>query len=223
MIIHGTDLGCHGFKSKKKLFIDNYSTLGYNNCNLMCSESIMLPIKYLHKWLSENANEKHYLFTNSDLRSLFSELSDSYFKTLLSRSVKQGILERACRGLYVHKKSIKKDGLILFHIAALKRADEFNYISLETTLSESGVISQIPINYIAIMSSGRSNTISCSEFGTIEFIHTNQKPAELTKNLVYDHACGLWRANVEQALRDMKATRRNCDLIDWDIANELIR
>lgn len=37
-----------------------------------------------------------------------------------------------------------------------------------------------------------------------------------------DHRCGMWRANVALALRDMKATRRNCDLIDWDIVNEFI-
>ena len=31
----------------------------------------------------------------------------------------------------------------------------FNYISLETALSDEGVISQIPINRITIMSTGR--------------------------------------------------------------------
>ena len=78
------------------------------------------------------------------------------------------------------------------------------------------------MNWISIMSSGRSNTISCGNFGTIEFVHTNQKPADLIKHLVYDHPCGMWRADVVLALRDMKATHRNGDLINWDIANELI-
>lgn len=50
--------------------------------------------------------------------------------------------------------------------------------------------------------------------GTIEFIHTNQKPTELIKQLTYDYKCGLWRANVALAIRDMKVTHRNCDLID---------
>ena len=182
----------------------------------------MQPIKYMSHWLSQNANDKHYLFTLHDLRALCYELSDSAFKTLLSRAAHSGLLVRVCRGLYLYKKALPADGLLLFHAAALLRADEFNYISLETSLSDVGVISQIPMNWISIMSSGRSSIISCGDFGAIEFVHTNQKPADLINHLTYDHNCGMWRANVVLALRDMKATHRNCDLIDWDIANELI-
>jgi hypothetical protein len=72
------------------------------------------------------------------------------------------------------------------------------------------------------MSSGRSHRIDCGGLGNIEFIHTDQKPEALTKQLVYDNACGLWRGRVAQALRDMKVTARNQGLIDWDIAHELI-
>ena len=111
---------------------------------------------------------------------------------------------------------------MLYHVAPLLRADNFNYISLETVLSDAGVISQIPLNWISIMSSGRSNVISCGEFGTIEYIHTRQKPELLMHQLTYDNRCGLWRANVHLAIRDMKATHRNCDLIDWSIVNEFI-
>lgn len=182
----------------------------------------MQPIRYLGQWLSENANNNHYLFTLRDLRPLFTELSDAAFKTLMSRAVRSRLLIRLCRGLYLYQKNLPNDGLLLFHAAALLRADEFNYISLETALSDAGVISQIPMNWISIMSSGRSNTISCDDFGTIEYVHTNQKPADLIHNLIYDHSCGMWRANVALALRDMKATHRNTDLIDWDIANEFI-
>ena len=176
----------------------------------------MQPMRYLSQWLSENADNRHYLFTLRDLRPLFTELSDNTFKTLLSRAVHSKLLMRLCRGLYLNQKALPNDGLLLFHAAAVLRANEFNYISLETALSDAGVISQIPVNLITIMSSGRSNTISCGNYGTIEFVHTDQKPANLIKSLAYDHLCGMWRANVELALRDMKATHRNMDLIDWD-------
>jgi len=73
-------------------------------------------------------------------------------------------------------------------------------------LSDAGIISQSPIQWISIMSSGRSNSVSCTNYGTIEFIHTNQKPTEIMKQLTYDADCGLWHANIPQALRDMKAT-----------------
>jgi len=182
----------------------------------------MQPIKYLTHWLFENADEKHHLFTLKDLRALFADLSDSAFKTLLSRAVSSDVLMRVCRGIYLYKKACPSDGLLLFHVAALMRADEFNYISLETILSDVGVISQVPMNWIAIMSSGRSNVIDCGEFGTIEFVHTNLKAASLVDQLTYDHHRKLWKASVALALKNMKRMHRNCDLIDWDVANEFI-
>ena len=182
----------------------------------------MQPIKHLNNWLEQHANGEHYLFATQDLRALYPDLSNAAFKTLLSRAANTSLLQRICRGLYVYKKAIPSNGLLLFHAASILRADEFNYISFETVLSDVGVISQIPMNWISIMSSGRSNIVSCGEFGTIEFIHTNQKPADIEKQLIYDSNCKLWRASGALALRDMKVTHRNCDLIDWDIANEFI-
>ena len=182
----------------------------------------MQPIKILLHWLERNASDKHYLFVLQDLRSLFPELNDTAFKTLMSRAVKSEYLERVCRGLYAYKPVIYSRGLLLFHSAAYLRSDEFNYISLETALSDAGVISQIPINYISIMSSGRSSKIICGKFGVIEFVHTEQKPTDIMNELVYDADCRLWRANVSLALKDMKRARRNCNLIDWDMENEFI-
>lgn len=182
----------------------------------------MQPIKYLSQWLGENANNRHYLFMSKDLQSLLPKLSDGAFKTLLSRAVTLGLLVRLCRGLYVYPKAQPQDGLLLYHAASALRANTFNYISLEIVLSDAGVISQVPLNWIMLMSSGRSYKVSCGKYGMIEFVHTNQKPSDLTDLLTYDHGCGLWRASVSLALRDMKATRRSCDLIDWELANELI-
>lgn len=182
----------------------------------------MQPIKTLHQWLLQNTNEQHYLFLYKDLRAICSELSDTAFKTLLSRAVSSAILVRVCRGIYLYPQTTPTDGLLLFRVAALLRFDKFNYISLETVLSDVGIISQVPINWITIMSSGRSSIITCSTFGTIEFVHTKQEPNELIEQLHYDQACGLWRANPTLALRDMRMARRNLDLIDWDLANELI-
>lgn len=182
----------------------------------------MQSIKTLANWLLNNTDHEHYLFTLFDMRPLFPQLSDSAFKALMSRAVRSGLLVRLCRGIYLYKPALAKDGLLLYHAAALLRADKFNYISLETVLSDVGVISQIPLNWISIMSSGRSSIISCGEFGTIEYVHTRQEPKLLMPQVTYDHHCGLWRANVHLAIRDMKATRRDCDLIDWSIVNEFI-
>ena len=144
-------------------------------------------MKYMSQWLLENANDGHYLFTLHDLRTLCYRQSDSAFKTLLSRAVQAQLLVRLCRGLYLYERALAGDGLLLFHVAAMLRASALYYISLETALSDVGVISQIPMSYITIMSSGRSSTIPCGKFGSIEFVHTNQKPASLVNYLTYDH------------------------------------
>jgi hypothetical protein len=157
-----------------------------------------------------------------DLRALLPNLSDSAFKTLLTRCAQAGILTRVCRGLYLYERVLPADGLLLFHVAAYLRADGFNYISMETVLSDAGAISQVPINWISIMSSGRGSVISCGRWGTIEFVHTRQRAKEVAANLTYDARCGMWRASVSQALRDMRATRRNLDLINWSALHESV-
>lgn len=101
-----------------------------------------------------------------------------------------------------------------FHAAAKLRAHCFNYLSLETVLSDAGIISQIPMNWITLMSSGRSQTINCREFGHIEFIHTKKKPADVAALLTYDSRCHLWRASADLAIRDMRATGRDTDLME---------
>ncbi|UOA07418.1 MULTISPECIES: type IV toxin-antitoxin system AbiEi family antitoxin [Methylobacter] len=182
----------------------------------------MQPIRRLMQSLAQLAGPEHYLFTPDDLRAILPDLTESAFNTLLSRATKQCHLIRLCRGLYLFDKVAPITGLLLFHAAARLRADYLNYISLETVLSDSGVISQIPINRITVMSSGRSSVISCGRWGSIEFVHTCQKPQELVGQIYYDTRCKLWRAKVPQALRDMRATHRSTDLIDWSVANGLV-
>jgi predicted transcriptional regulator of viral defense system len=179
-------------------------------------------MRFLIQNIRKLAKPDHCLFTPHDLRALLPDLSDGAFKTLLSRAVKDGYLVHFCRGLYLYEEATPSYGSLLFHAASRLRSDAFNYISLETVLSESGIISQIPMNIIFIMSSGRSNTLSCGRFGRIEFVHTCQKPDDIASNLYYEKRSKLWKASVSLALRDMRATHRSLDLINWSLANELI-
>lgn len=174
------------------------------------------PMRRLIDGLYALANPQRYLFTPEDMRALVPELSLGAYKTLLSRADRDGKLKRVCRGLYVFEPVAPHDGLGLYHAAARLRAHCFNYISLETCLSDAGAISQIPLNWLTVMSSGRSNRIHCGGWGTIEFVHTRRQASELQEMLTYDARCRLWRASPEQALRDMKATRRNLDLVSLD-------
>jgi hypothetical protein len=182
----------------------------------------MQPIKQLTRALDKLASPEHYLFKLEDLRVLLPALTDAAFKTLLSRAVTAGLLARVCRSIYLYDRVDYPRGLTLFHTTARLRADTFNYISLETALSDAGVISQIPTNCITVMSAGRSNHIDCGNWGRIEFVHTRKRPDDLADQLHYDARCHLWRASVALALKDMQATQRSLDLVDWSAAHELV-
>jgi len=182
----------------------------------------MQPIRQLMHVISQLASPQACLFTSSDLRSILPNQSETSFKTLLSRAVIERHLTRLCRGLYLYEKANIDQGLILPHAVSKLRPLGLNYLSLETVLSDAGVISQIPINRITVMSSGRSGVIDCGPWGSIEFVKTHQRPTDLVGNLEYDPRARLWRASIAQALRDMRATHRNIDLIDWNVAHEFV-
>ena len=182
----------------------------------------MQPIKQLAQVLTNLADAEQYLFSLRDLSATIPEQSSNAFKALIGRAEKNGLLRRVCRGLYLYPKVNYPAGLILYHAAARLRANEFNYISLESTLSDAGVISQILMNWVTLMSSGRSYIVDCGPFGHIEFIHTKKSLDRVASQISYDPRCRLWRASVALALRDMALARRNTDLVDWEVARELI-
>lgn len=146
----------------------------------------------------------------------------SQLPLLLSRAAKSGWLTRVCKGIYLYPVAGFPLEHVLYHAAARLRASELNYVSLETVLSDAGVISQVPIDWIGVMSSGRSHTIDCGDFGRIEFIHTKQTATDLEGQLFYDAPRRMWRASVAQAMRDMRMTRRSLDLIDKEVLDELV-
>lgn len=182
----------------------------------------MQPIKQLARVLARLASEGQIVFSLSDLRATLPEHSHGAFRAVVMRAEREGLISRVCRGLYRYPAADSNDGLLLYHAAARLRAGAFNYISLESALSDAGVIAQIPMNHITLMSSGRTTTCSCGPFGSIEFVQTKKRPAELADQLIYDARCHLWRASVALALQDMKATRRALDLVQWEAVDDTL-
>ncbi len=182
----------------------------------------MQSIKILRKALEDLCSSDHYLFAVSDFRALLPDLKVNALKTLLSRAQANGLLKRVCRGIYLYDRVDYPRGYILYHAASRLRAEHFNYISLETALSDEGIISQVPINRITLMSSGRSSIINCAALGSIEFVHTKKRPDSLAARLIYDKPCRLWRAKRDLALEDIKAVGRNPDLINWKVVNDIV-
>ena len=182
----------------------------------------MQPNHQLIRNLKKLTANEGRVFSLLDLRALLPKHQDGAFKSIVTRLEKKEELIRVCRGIYMLPESPLCGSDLLGHAAARLRAGGFNYLSLETVLSEAGIISQIPVNRITLMSSGRSNVISCGPYGSIEFVHTRKKAAELASRLSYDPRYGLWRASTAQALQDLRNTRRDTGLINWETAHEFI-
>jgi len=177
----------------------------------MCILAVVTHLRTIEKELRRLANENNYLFSVTDLRVLLPVLSDVAFKSLLHRLCKNGYLHRVVKGLFLYPHAPFSSGDVLFHVAAKLRNAHFNYLSLETVLSREGVISQIPIQWISLMSSGRSYRIICNGYGTIEFVHTKRKPSQLLQHLTYDPLLRLWVADTYLAIEDMKNTHRSLE------------
>ncbi|MBP7948649.1 MAG: hypothetical protein KA004_03265 [Verrucomicrobiales bacterium] len=180
----------------------------------------MQPLRQLSDTLRTLADREHCVFAPDDLAAAVPGCGQ--LAVLLSRAAKGGVLRRVCKGIYFYPVADYPAGNLLFHAAARLRADAFNYLSLETVLSDAGAISQVPMNWISLMSSGRSHVVDCGDYGHIEFVHTAQRPDEVAGELVYDPERHLWRASVRQAMRDMKATRRSLELVDEEVLRGLV-
>ncbi len=161
--------------------------------------------------LNKFDNQKIYVYRKSDLRRLFFEDSQTAFQHSLLRLIKSGVLERACKGVYVFSYSRHKGDYTIEYIAKCLRRGEYNYISLESALSEYGVISQVMIDRITIMTIGRKGKFR-TPYGVIEFTHTKRDDIDIIKNTITStHPLRI--ANKETAIQDLKRVGRNTHLI----------
>jgi len=154
-----------------------------------------------------------FVFTMGDIKLWFNEEPEKTVKAALKRHIHANILHSPCRGIYIYPQAKSADSYILEHIAKALRRGEYSYVSLESALSEAGVISQIPLDTLTIMTTGRSQTYNTS-YGTIEFTHTKKAISNILSGVYSVAKRPLRVATVETALQDLKRTKRNTDLID---------
>ncbi len=67
---------------------------------------------------------------------------------------------------------------LLERIAVTLRSGHYNYLSLESALLAYGIISQVPLAGITVMTTGRSGIFD-TPFGRIEFIHTKRHGGQI--------------------------------------------
>lgn len=160
-----------------------------------------------------------YVFTKDELRKLFFQDSPKTFIEGINRLVKDNILKRVCQGIYVNPEAVCRDSYTIEHIAKALRPGEYNYVSLESILSEYGVISQIPMDRLTVMTTGRKGMYK-TPFGIIEYTHTKRPLSDIVKNIYWVEKRPLRIASKEIAWRDLKRVGRNINMVDLDELNE---
>lgn len=157
------------------------------------------------------------VFAKGDFEKMFPEEQEKAFEKSLQRMVADGILVRACKGIYVNPAARSRDGRLIEKVAQALRPGFFSYVSLETMLSEYGVISQIPVDRITLMTTGAKGTYQ-TPFGTIEFTHTKRRPAEIIKRTLPMPGRPLRVASKAAAIQDLVRAGRNTNMM---IASEM--
>ncbi len=158
-----------------------------------------------------------YVFLHRDLAKLFPDDSPKTLQEGINRLVKQGVLVRASRGVYVNPHARSLDAYTLERVAAALRRGEYNYVSLESALSEYGAISQVPMDRLTVMTTGRRGTCR-TPFGTIEFTHTKRPVRDLLARMT-DIGRPLRFATPDAAWADLKRVGRNVHLVDTEALN----
>ena len=161
------------------------------------------------------------VFAVSDLRKLFPERSEKTFAEGLRRLVSQGVLERAARGVYANALSRRSRQYPVEEVAACLRRGEYNYVSLESALSEFGAISQVPVSRITVMTTGRGGRIG-TLYGDIEFTHTARPVRDILENTLAVEGRPLRVATLQTALRDLKRVGRNLHMVDPDEYRDIL-
>lgn len=164
----------------------------------------------LHEW----DRQGRYVYIKRDLGKLFGERSDTLNSTL-RRLLKAGILVRAAHNVYVYAYTAHAGAATLDLIARALRRGELVYESLESALSAYGIISQIPVDRRTYMTTGRTGEYR-TPYGVAEFTHTKEPSARILPELTEVPGRGVPVASPGLALRNIKSTKRNLDIIDME-------
>lgn len=171
----------------------------------------LVAIKLLKAWDKRG----HYVFTKHMLSKLFLTEKPKTFSESLRRLVQKKILVRACRGIYVYPDAASYNSYVLEHISKALRTGDYNYVSLESALSQYGLISQMPIDRLTIMTTGREGLYH-TPYGSIEMTHTRRSINDILNNTIIHAKNPLRMAKQEAAVRDLKRVGRNTNLLLQD-------
>jgi predicted transcriptional regulator of viral defense system len=165
--------------------------------------------------LSELDTHGVYVLTKGDLAKAFPDEKEKAFEKSLQRLVTDGILERVAKGVYLNPAARSLKGAVVEEIARTLRRGHYSYVSQESMLSEYGVISQMPISRITLMTTGASGIYE-TPYGTIEFTHTKRPTAELVDRTMSAPGRVLRIATKKAAIADLVRAGRNTNMMDLE-------
>lgn len=163
--------------------------------------------------LAEWATRGKVIHTIEDLRVLFHKDRPQAFHEGLRRLVASGLLLRVSKGVYAYPFSTLDRQELLYQTALTLRRGSVTYISLESSLSGYGLISQVPIDHLTLMTTGRKGVFE-TPWGSIEFTHTERALADILEGTIKDGPLRL--ACPEIALQDLRRVGRNLHLVQQD-------
>ncbi len=162
--------------------------------------------------LNAFARQDRVVFTVGDLVKVLGETGQALQATL-RRLVQSKVIARAAHGVYVYLLDTTARPNLVETLAVALRRGHYNYISLESALSEFGVISQIPLDRLTVMTTGRSHEYR-TPWGVIEFTHTKRGVAHILENTKKGRVLRI--ASAQMAWRDLKRVGRNTHLVDTE-------
>lgn len=154
-----------------------------------------------------------YVFNRTDMEKMFPEEQEKTLEKSLQRLVKDGLLERVYKGIYVNPMASSKKSRVIEDIAAVARRGFHSYVSLESMLSEYGDISQIPVSLLTVMTTGAKG-IYKTKYGTIEFTHTRRSVPDIAKRTQLAQGRPLRIATREAAKKDLFRVGRNTNMLE---------
>lgn len=133
------------------------------------------------KLLIKEDYRKRHVYKRSELGELFG-LEGRALTDVLSRLVKEGILDNVYRGIYVYRLTAHWGPWTQHQVATLLQEGETIYESGISSASAWGLVSQIPQS-LTCVTSGKSDKYR-TQYGFIEFFHSDTAKEDVEYNTI---------------------------------------
>lgn len=155
-----------------------------------------------------------YVYCKNELAVVLGEQGQKLNRTLSSLVSAKALVRAAVASTCSRIPPISARGHFIRSAKRL-RSGELVWESLESALSRWNVISQIPVDRVTFMTTGREGEFRTA-YGVIEFTHCKLSWSRILPNLIARDDGLTPLASKQWAYRDLKAVGRNLDLVDMD-------